>query len=411
MTVKSRIIEIYEEPVKIDLRKLHINKSLPFDVYIKEQDELKKIFNKGTVFSHHFFEILKEKGIDTVYVEKIDEEVLEAYISKKLPETVLISPWAFKNYSDLKENFYQIDRALIVPGIEVDFSIYLVENLNISKVVDASPEKPSMIYDDTIPEGGDILIKKEDLALFREYVEFLEKKLDILSEKKEIKYKIIKETAKTLVIEVLNEPRSGEKIKKMETVVNNIIDTIFNDSSSIYNLVTLKSYDYYTYTHSVNVGVLSIGLGVEIKLNRDSLFKLGMGAILHDVGKSQIPHEILNKQGKLNTTEYNIIKQHVLLGYEILKEHREIPGESFIAVLQHHERISGKGYPFGIKGSDIKLFGRISAIADCYDALTTRRPYRPPLTPYFALSVMVREKDDHDFELLKSFIKMLGKIK
>jgi len=411
VTAKSRIIEIHQEPVKIDLSKLHLNKPLPFDVYIKEEDEIKKIFNKGTVFTEHFLEILKEKGINSVYVESSDEEILQFYISKKLPEAVLVSPVSFKNYSYLKENFYQIDRALIIPGIEVDFSIYCLKNLKFLKLVDASPEKPFMIHDDTILEEGDILIEKKDFPLFKEYVEFLEKRIEMVSEKREIKNIIIKETAKNLVIEVLNDPRSGEKIKKIETVVNNIIENILDDPNSIYALLTLKGHDYYTYTHCVNVGVLSIGLGIQIKLNRDDIFKLGMGAILHDIGKSQIPHEILNKQGKLNTTEYNIIKQHVLLGYDILKLYKEIPGESFTAVLQHHEKLSGKGYPFGIKGSEIKLFGRISAIADCYDALTTRRPYKAPLTPYFALSILIREKDDHDPELLKSFIKMLGKIK
>jgi len=99
------------------------------------------------------------------------------------------------------------------------------------------------------------------------------------------------------------------------------------------------------------------------------------------------------------------------LGYKLLKEQKEFPEESSSAVLQHHEKLSGKGYPFGLKGSEIKLFGRITAIADCYDALTTQRPYKPPLTPYFALSIIVKEKGDHDADLLKSFIKMLGKIK
>ncbi|WP_059176674.1 HD-GYP domain-containing protein [Thermodesulfovibrio aggregans] len=133
--------------------------------------------------------------------------------------------------------------------------------------------------------------------------------------------------------------------------------------------------------------------------------------MLHDLGKSQIPHEILNKQGKLNDTEYNIIKQHVLFGYELLENQKEFPKDSLTAVLQHHEKLSGKGYPFGLKADEIKLFGRITAIADCYDALTTRRPYKPPLTSYFALSIIVKEKGDYDPELLKAFIKMLGKIK
>ncbi len=387
--------------IKINIEELKINKTLPFDVYIRDSGINKKIFNKGTIVSNSFLEVLKEKGITFVYVEK---SAVDTYKSRALPESVLDSPKAFKNYSFFKENFYQIDRNLLIPGVEVEFSIYNLKDFKFKKLIEASPEKPFMIYEDTIPEEGDILIERRDFPLFREYIEFLSKRV----KEKEL---IIKESAKVLITEILNEPRSGENIKKVGEVVSDIIETIIDEPDSIYSLLSLKGYDYYTYTHCVNVGVLSTGLGIQIGLDRDALFKLGMGAILHDLGKSQIPHEILNKQGKLNDTEYNIIKQHVLFGYELLENQKEFPKDSLTAVLQHHEKLSGRGYPFGLKSEEIKLFGRITAIADCYDALTTRRPYKPPLTPYFALSIIVKEKSDYDPELLKTFIKMLGKIK
>jgi len=411
---KSKIIEVPEKELfKIDVNRLQLNKPLPFDVYIQESGTYKKFFNKGIVFSNAFLEILKEKDIDSVYIYQSDKKQIEAYSSKLLSETALESPIDFKNYSFYKENLYQIDRMFLIPGIEVDFSIYLLKNFKITKIVDASPEKLFMIYEDTIPEEGDILIEKKDLPLYKEYIEFLSKRLNRISEEndEEIRHVVIRESAKILMTEVLNEPRSGENIKKVGEVVNSVIKIMLNKPDSIYNLLNLKNYDYYTYIHSVNVGVLSIGLGIQIGMDRDNLYKLGIGAMLHDIGKSQIPHEILNKQGKLNDTEYNIIKQHVLVGYEILEKQKEFPTESLPAVLQHHEKLSGRGYPFGLKAEEIKLLGRITAIADCYDALTTKRPYKPALTPYFALSIVVREKGDYDPELLKVFIKMLGKIK
>lgn len=414
MGYKSKIVEIPEKNfLKIEVNRLQLNKPLPFDVYIQESGIYKNLFNKGIVFSKIFFEILKEKNIDFVYIEQSDKKELKTYSSKLLPDTTLKSFLDFKNYSFHKENLYQIDRIFLIPGVEVDFSLYVLKKFKITKIVDASPEKPSIIYKDTIPEEGDILIEKKDLPLFKEYIEFLSKRPDKISEEinEEIRNLIIRESAKILMTEILNEPRSGEKIKKLGEVVNNIIETMLDNPDSIYNLLNLKNYDYYTYTHSINVGVLSTGLGIQIGMDRDNLYKLGIGATLHDIGKSQIPHEILNKQGKLNDTEYNIIKKHVQSGYEILEKQKEFPDESLPAVLQHHEKLSGRGYPFGLKAEEIKLFGRITAIADCYDALTTRRPYKPPLTPYFALSIIVREKGDYDPELLKAFIKMLGKIK
>lgn len=414
MAYKSKIIEVPEKELfKIDVNRLQLNKPLPFDVYIQESGTYKKFFNKGIVFSNAFLEILKEKDIDSVYIYQSDKKQLKAYSSKLLSETALESPIDFKNYSFYKENLYQIERMFLIPGMEVDFSIYLLKNFKITKIVDASPEKLFMIYEDTIPEEGDILIEKKDLPLYKEYIEFLSKKLDKIAEEndEEIRHVVIRESAKILMTEVLNEPRSGENIKKVGEVVNSVIKIMLNKPDSIYNLLNLKNYDYYTYIHSVNVGVLSIGLGIQIGMDRDNLYKLGIGAMLHDIGKSQIPHEILNKQGKLNDTEYNIIKQHVVLGHELLEKQKEFPTESLPAVLQHHEKLSGRGYPFGLKAEEIKLLGRITAIADCYDALTTKRPYKPALTPYFALSIVVREKGDHDPELLKTFIKMLGKIK
>lgn len=413
--IKTKIVEISEKDLlKIDVNKLKVNKFLPFDVYVEDGGIRRKIFNKGAKFSNLFSQTLKEKGFTHVYIELSDEEVLDSYLAKKIsPESALDSPIAFKNYSFSKENLYQIDRSLIIPRTEVNFPIYIIKNFNITKIVDVSAEKNSIIYNDTIPEEGDILIEKKDLPLFKEYLNSLEAKLNKADEQpnKELKEILVKENAKMAITDVLNEPRSGERIKKVENIVNNIIETIFDNPDSIYKLISLKGYDYYTYIHSVNVGVLSIGLGIQIGIDKDILYKLGIGAILHDLGKTQIPNEILNKQGRLNNTEYNIIKQHVLLGYKLLKEQKEFPEESSSAVLQHHEKLSGKGYPFGLKGSEIKLFGRITAIADCYDALTTQRPYKPPLTPYFALSIIVKEKGDHDADLLKSFIKMLGKIK
>lgn len=414
MAYKSKIIEVPEKELfKIDVNRLQLNKPLPFDVYIQESGTYKKFFNKGIVFSNAFLEILKEKDIDSVYIYQSDKKQLKAYSSKLLSETALESPIDFKNYSFYKENLYQIERMFLIPGMEVDFSIYLLKNFKITKIVDASPEKLFMIYEDTIPEEGDILIEKKDLPLYKEYIEFLSKKLDKIAEEndEEIRHVVIRESAKILMTEVLNEPRSGENIKKVGEVVNSVIEIMLNKPDSIYNLLNLKNYDYYTYIHSVNVGVLSIGLGIQIGMDRDNLYKLGIGAMLHDIGKSQIPHEILNKQGKLTDTEYNIIKQHVVLGHELLEKQKEFPTESLPAVLQHHEKLSGRGYPFGLKAEEIKLLGRITAIADCYDALTTKRPYKPALTPYFALSIVVREKGDHDPELLKTFIKMLGKIK
>lgn len=162
MAYTTKIKQLNEKDlIKVNVDRLKINKPLPFDVYIQEAGIRKKLFNKGIVFSNVFLSILKEKGINQVYIEKSDEKALDTYPSKLTTEPELELPIAFKNYSFHKENFYQIDRKLLIPETELNFSVYVLKNLKFTKIVDASPEQPAMIYDKTIPEEGDILLKKK----------------------------------------------------------------------------------------------------------------------------------------------------------------------------------------------------------------------------------------------------------
>lgn len=149
---------------------------------------------------------------------------------------------------------------------------------------------------------------------------------------------------------------------------------------------------------------------IALGLSHTDIFNLGMGAILHDIGKSLIPVEVLNKQQKLNNKEFKIVQNHVIEGERILREYEGFPKESLSAATQHHEKLSGTGYPFGLKGSDIKLFGKMTAIADCYDALTTERHYKPAMTPFQALNTILQEPQGYDHKLLEIFIKMLGRV-
>jgi putative nucleotidyltransferase with HDIG domain len=225
-----------------------------------------------------------------------------------------------------------------------------------------------------------------------------------------LKALLIKENSKIIVRDLFDNPRSGEKIKQTQTMVGGMINSIMANRDTIYDLLSIRGYDYYTYTHSVNVCVLAVGLGVAVNMDQMQVERLGLGAMLHDIGKSVIPAEIVNKQGKLDDLEYRIIQTHVAEGEKILKENHRLPPDSLAAVTQHHEKMSGRGYPLSLTEKDITPFGRIIAIADCYDALTTTRPYRQSLTPFTALGIIAKEAGNYDPELLRVFIKMLGKI-
>ena len=398
-------------PLAID--RLIVGTRLPFEVFSKDGAMIVPLFSKGTHFTSITRDILREKGTREVYIHEEDKAALDNYSSEQdKAKSFYDDPAVFKELSHRKEEHLQIDRTFLVPGTKINFSLFMLNNLNLALLIEATEKAPSIVDDKVLNAKGDIVIKQSDIPLYQSFINSLSKSEDIPStEGMKVRAIVIKENSKLLIKDLLEDPRSGEKIKESTVMVSNMTDCILENKDAIYDLISLSGYDYYTYTHSVNVAVLSVGLGVAIDLKRNDIEKLGIGAMLHDVGKSAIPHEILNKQGHLTDTEYQLMKNHVIEGEKILRTHKAIPEESFVAVLQHHEKLSGKGYPLKLAGHEIKLFGRICAISDCYDALTTRRPYKPAFKPFQALSVVAQETGSYDPELLRTFIKMLGKIK
>jgi HD-GYP domain len=178
---------------------------------------------------------------------------------------------------------------------------------------------------------------------------------------------------------------ASQSFETMKNLLDDIIDEISTDGNAIVNMVDLKVFDEYTYYHSVNVAALSIMLGVTAKMNRNGLYKLGMGAILHDIGKIFIPKEVLNKMKPLTSDEFEIIKKHSQFGSDYLKKQNPVPLESLVAVLTHHERYDSKGYPLGLPANKQIIEGKIITVCDNYDAMTSDRPYRPAFSPSEAM--------------------------
>lgn len=224
------------------------------------------------------------------------------------------------------------------------------------------------------------------------------------------KNKIIYNATSSLVNTLFESEITKEKIKETKTSVVAMLDSVIHDKVTIRSLMEVSSYDYYTYTHCVNVAVYCVGLGKEMGLSTSELKLLGMGGILHDLGKARVDINIVNKLGKLDEEELLAMRKHPSFGYEILKKLDENDPVILNMVRHHHEKLDGKGYPDRIKDRELDLYTRIVTIADIFDALTTQRSYKPAFKTFDALSLMRKNMvGELDSRLLDLFVLMMGK--
>ncbi len=223
--------------------------------------------------------------------------------------------------------------------------------------------------------------------------------------------KTVYSQAKGMVKELLTDVRLGKSIdgERAASAVDGMVDSIFRNRDALASLSRLKSFDDYTFQHSLNVSVLSLTLGRHLGLVKGELRRLGIGAILHDVGKMRVPEEVLNKPGRLTDEEFAVMKTHPLHGAKILMGTSDVPDECSAVALNHHERFNGKGYPRGLAGLSIGKFGLIAAIVDVYDAISSDRVYHRGMPSHQAVQ-KVYEWAKNDFYpiYVQKFIQSLG---
>lgn len=196
--------------------------------------------------------------------------------------------------------------------------------------------------------------------------------------------------------------------KKFSGVLDDIVSQLLVNRNLTVNLTDIRSTDDYTFAHSVNVAVLSMIIAISMGKPRTDLINLGLGAFLHDIGKTLLPLNILNKPHSLCAGELEEIRKHPCNGCELVKKQLLINNTAMNVIEQHHERIDGAGYPYGLKGDDIASFPRICSVADVYDALTSDRPYRPAHLPHQALEILDAENAGFDPDTLRHFYRHIA---
>ncbi|MBI4948675.1 MAG: HD-GYP domain-containing protein [Deltaproteobacteria bacterium] len=221
----------------------------------------------------------------------------------------------------------------------------------------------------------------------------------------------VRDEAEELVRCFMESVRAGEEIEtdRVNETVGKMVSSIFRNQDALTSLSRLKSFDDYTFAHSVNVCILSLTLGRHMGFSEEALHNLGVGAILHDIGKMLVPETILKKPGSLSDAEFREMKRHTELGGDMLRKTKDITDESRRVALHHHEKFDGSGYQDRLSGEDIHLFARIATVADVYDAMTSNRVYQKGMLPEAALKKMYLMRGTHfDPELVERLVRSLG---
>lgn len=197
-------------------------------------------------------------------------------------------------------------------------------------------------------------------------------------------------------------------IDKVLFLTNQIVDTLLESSDLCLDLNDIRSYHNYTYNHSVNVAMLAVACGIGMGLTTQQLSDLGVAAMLHDIGKSGIPLEILDKPGRLDEKEREIINTHPRLGYNMLKDNDSIKSTTRVAILSHHENENGTGYPRGLAADKIHIFAKIIHVADVYDALCSKRAYKEDYSSAESIEYLMGNCGTlFNKEIVETFIKYI----
>lgn len=221
----------------------------------------------------------------------------------------------------------------------------------------------------------------------------------------------VKKAARKLVGNVLEDARMGGQVRlgPVKLVVEQLVESTFRNQDALLSLSLLKQKDDYTFMHSVNVGVFLISFCRGMGLDEETIQEVGVGGLLHDIGKMHTPPDVLNKPGRLTDEEFDIMRGHVTHSKTILEQAPGISTEALQVAYQHHERFDGSGYPNKLEGDQINHFGQMAAIVDVYDAITSDRVYHKGMTPHVALKKMMEWSKYHfNPELFQSFVRCVG---
>jgi putative nucleotidyltransferase with HDIG domain len=217
--------------------------------------------------------------------------------------------------------------------------------------------------------------------------------------------------AKLATKKLMHDVKLGKRMEmsQVENIVEQMTDSVLRNGDALVSLLRIKDADAYTYLHSMAVSALCVSFAQGLEFDAREIMQIGIGGLLHDIGKMTVPPEILNKPGPLTEREFDIMRRHVKNGATILQEYPHLDQACTCVTAHHHERLDGTGYPEGLQGDQISMFGQIAAIVDIYDALSSERCYKKALAPTEALRKLFEWSQSYlNRQLVKKFVAHLG---
>jgi HD-GYP domain-containing protein (c-di-GMP phosphodiesterase class II) len=257
--------------------------------------------------------------------------------------------------------------------------------------------------------GNSFFVKNEDRDKYRQWVRE-ELTSDLINPFE--KAKILRESSMAIMEDLFENPDVNTALDESRPIIKDFIEFMEVQPEAMSYLISLSGHDFYTYNHSLDVSIYSLGLGKAIGYKEKDLEELGVASLFHDVGKRNVALEILCKKGPLDDAEWEQMKRHPQYGLMILNGNPNISDAIKAACFEHHESFLGNGYPQQLTGPEIHPFARIVAITDTYDAMTTQRSYNVPMKPFDAVTMMKDKlQGRYDPDMLKAMYSVLFKLK
>jgi HD-GYP domain-containing protein (c-di-GMP phosphodiesterase class II) len=308
-------------------------------------------------------------------------------------------------------DFFKIRINSVIPEKPLTFDLFLKINDQMITYVRAGDrlERDKILQLQVRDSGSHFLVRESDRKAFKTFIheQMISSDLNVRQ-----KAQLLRDSSMTLVEEIFEHPDVNVALENSRPIIHQFVEFMDAEPEAMGHLISLSGHDFYTFNHSLDVGIYSLGLAQALNFSKKELDEMGIAALFHDIGKRQVNLDILCKKGSLNEAEWAQMQKHPQFGLILLNQNKDVSDAVKAACFEHHESWAGTGYPQNLVGQEIHPFARIVAITDTYDAMTTQRSYNIPMKPFEAVTMM-KEKlaGRYDPDFLKAMHSVLFKLK